>query len=505
MPSNPEHDPNHPLHPTASFYCPPEKDDDLPFFKLRFHHIWQGIKEVANATLSTSFSMICICSLNLISLAFIGTLKDPSMTGGMGLGFVFSNCCAFVLLSGINLGVNVLAAQAFGAGKNSLVSLNYHRGLFALFAILPIIFLLMGFTKQILTLFTIKPDIAHYASEYIFYALPSFIFFAVFDCTKSYLYAQNIFKPILYTQAITTTFHFFWSWFFIIHLKMGPAGAGIAKNIVEFCNMMIIFGYITFTDSCNDTWVPFKKVQWRKLVLQWKGMKVFLKTVIPMSALLFLDMLCFEVFSVIAALLGEDQLAVHVGLANTVTVYYSVPLGISIAVMTFVAHSMGKNKAQAAKNYTYYGLILSLLSTFVFIVILILVREKWADLFGANENIRGLLLQVLNIYFIFILFDGIQVILSGTIKGIEKQNTATIGLFICYYVITLPVILLLVFRMKMKVQGIWFGFLGGIILLMVVYVMILLGTNFKTQAQKIRNNNCNIEEITEDEENEFYM
>ena len=275
---------------------------------------------------------------------------------------------------------------------------------------------------------------------------------------------------------------------------MGPAGAGLAKNIAEFSNMIILFFYIYASESCEKTWVPFFKVQWRRAVLQWKGMKHFVATVIPLSAMLFLDMLCFEVFSVIAALLGQDQLAVHVDLANTVTIFYGVPLGISIAVMTFVANSMGKNKPQAAKNYTWYGLILSLLSTGVFIVILLVLREKWADLFGANEEIRGLLLKVLDIYFIFILFDGIQVILSGTIKGIEKQNIATFGLFICYYVIALPVIVLLAFKFEMKVQGIWYGFLGGIILLLGVYGLILARTNFKAQAVKIRNN-CNEENI----------
>ena len=461
--------------------------DELPFFQLPFHKVKEGLKVIFDASLSTSLSLIYIYSVNLISLGFIGSLKDSVMIGGLGLGILCSNCCAYVTITSLNQGVNVLAAQAFGANKHSLVALSYHRGLFILLIVLIPIFIILGFTKDILIFLNIDPQLAEYASEYIIYAYPSYVFYGIFDCTKSYLYAQNIFKPILYIQTVTTLLHFFWSWLFIIHFEMGPGGAGVAKGIFEFLNTICILTYIPLSKICHENWVPFSKIEWRTSVINWEGLKAFFVIVLPMAALLFLDQACYEVFTLMAGQLGKDQLAVHVDISNTVTIYYSVPFGLSIAVMTYVANAMGKGLVNSAKNYTYFGLIWNLIATILFVIILLIFREQWAQLFGADDEvIKELLLKVLNIYFIFILIDGIQVVLSGTLKGIGKQTAAAIGLFICFYVITIPLIYYFAFHLDMKVSGIWYGFLCGVFLLFLVYLGLIKYSDFKVQMKKIQ-------------------
>ena len=463
-----------------------EKPDEPPFFKLPLNTLWDGFKTISEATLSTSLSLIYIYAVNLISLAFIGQLEDPSMIGGLGLGFVCSNCGAYVLISSINQGVNVLAAQAFGANKHSLVSLSYHRGLFILLILMIPILIFLWFSQPLLIFFGIGPLTAQYAWEYILSAFPSFLFYGVFDCTKSYLYAQNIFKPVLFTQTATTIFHFLWSWLFIYQLGLGPSGAGIAKCIFEFSNMLIIMIYIYASKCCASNWIPPTKIQWRRKVMKWNGMKIFLGTVIPIAALLFLDMACYEIFTMLAGQFDDYQLAIHVAIANTVTLYYSVPFGISISVMTYVANAMGKSQPNAAKNYTYIGVILNGIVTVGFVLLLLLCKDAWANLFSTNNVMKNLLLDVLKIYFIFIFVDGVQVVLSGTLKGIGKQTAATIGLFISYYVLAIPFIYFLAFKLDLKVKGIWYGFLTGIFILFVMYVVLLATSNFRKQAKEVQ-------------------
>jgi MATE family multidrug resistance protein len=250
--------------------------------------------------------------------------------------------------------------------------------------------------------------------------------------------------------------------------------------------MIIILVYIYLSKCCSASWVPFSQIQWRNEVLQWEGMKLFLITIVPIAALMFLDMACYEIFTILAGQFDQNQLSVHVALANTITIYYSMPFGLSIAVMTYVANAMGRGLPNMAKNYTYLGLILNVLVTGAFMIILLVLREQWATLFSSSQEIKDLLLEILNIYFIFTLFDGIQVILSGTLKGIGKQNAATIGLFISFYVIALPLIYCLAFRMEMGVKGIWYGFLSGIFVLFLTYLAVLGTSSFKKQAKRIR-------------------
>ena len=231
-------------------------DDYTPseplYFGLPCTKVWQKTKAIIGATLTTSLSLVYISLANLISLAFTSQLKSSSMVGGIGLGFVCSNCCVYTAFMSINQGVNVLAAQAYGASKHSLVSLNYHRGLFALLVSIIPALILLSFTQPILRLLGIDGAVAEYSWEYVRYAYPSFIFYGIFDCTKSYLYAQNVFKPVLYTQTVTIVLHLFWSWLFIYKLGMGCAGAGLAKDILELSNMALLFAIILITKCCEQ-------------------------------------------------------------------------------------------------------------------------------------------------------------------------------------------------------------------------------------------------------------
>ena len=437
---------------------------------------------IFNASISSSLSLLCVYAVNMISLAFLSNLKDAAMIGGIGLGFVCSNCCAYILITSIDQGINALAAQAHGGNKHELVALNYHRGLLLQLIVMAPVLILLSFTKEILVFFSIEPIVAQHAWDYIKYAYPSFFFYGIFDATKAYMFAQKIFSPILYIQFTTMVLHVFWSWLFIDKLGLGPRGAGLAKDVFELCNMLFLFAYLFKTQCCKDSWVPFKDIKWKELVMESEGIKRFVSFTVPIAAILFLDMACYEVFSILAGQFNEDQLAVHVAIANSATLYYSLPLGLSITIMTFVSHAMGAGNTNKAKNYTYYGIVVDVFFTAVFLGLLLSFKDQWATVFSANEDIKRLLLSVLNIYLALIFFDGIQVALSGTLKGIGKQNAATISMIISYYLVALPLIYLLAFNLDMQVKGIWFGFLMGIIALLVIYLIVLKQTNFKAQA-----------------------
>jgi len=263
--------------------------------------------------------------------------------------------------------------------------------------------------------------------------------------------------------------HIFWAWLFIAKFELGPMGAGITKNIFELCNMVIILLYVTQSDQCRNSWVPFAEIDWKE-VIEWEGIKKFLSFTIPIAAILFLDMACYEVFSI---------------LANSASLYYSLPLGLSIAIMTYVSHAMGAGKINAAKNYTYYGMIVDVVITSAFVSFIWVFKNQWADLFSANAQTKQLLLSVLYIYLLLVFFDGLQVGLSGTLKGIGKQNAATVAMIISYYFVALPLIYYLAFELNMQVTGIWIGFSLGIIALLVVYLFILKNTNLAVQAKML--------------------
>jgi len=53
----------------------------------------------------------------ILNLSFIGSLDNPAMMAGVGLGNMTINICGLSLILGFNAALDTLISQAVGAGK----------------------------------------------------------------------------------------------------------------------------------------------------------------------------------------------------------------------------------------------------------------------------------------------------------------------------------------------------------------------------------------------------
>jgi multidrug resistance protein, MATE family len=81
---------------------------------------------------------------------------------------------------------------------------------------------------------------------------------------------------------------------------------------------------------------------------------------------------------------------------------------------------------------------------------------------------------------LFQLFDGIQVISLGALRGIEDTKIPMIMLIIAYFPIALPVSYVAGFVLNLGPQGIWLGYMVG---LMLVGAQLL--TRFRWKVKKL--------------------
>ena len=74
--------------------------------------------------------------------------------------------------------------------------------------------------------------------------IPGIFLNAIYQCTKCYLNAQNIYNIQVYTTAITTAGHVLWAWLFISKLKLDVTGAALARNCTELLNLSVLWGFV---------------------------------------------------------------------------------------------------------------------------------------------------------------------------------------------------------------------------------------------------------------------
>ncbi|HEX5634931.1 MAG TPA: MATE family efflux transporter, partial [Gemmatimonadales bacterium] len=63
---------------------------------------------------------------------------------------------------------------------------------------------------------------------------------------------------------------------------------------------------------------------------------------------------------------------------------------------------------------------------------------------------------------VFQVFDGVQVVAAGVLRGAADTRAALVANLMGFWLVGLPVSLLLGFRAGLGVQGLWWGFVAGL-------------------------------------------
>jgi MATE family multidrug resistance protein len=457
--------------------------DDPPISKLSGKAWRAGLYDVFVSSLPICVTLMCNVITNFIMLFFVKSKGSTDQFDAIGLGVVFTNCTVIVLIYSVDQGLNALIAAAAGAKDHYLVGIYYQRGLFLGLCIVIPCCALLFLSDQILNGVGIAEPIPSLTSTYTQWMLPSVFGTFFYDATKAFLVGQNVFYPLLAIQGINTALHVLWCYIFVYVLNLDPLiGVAMARTVTEWLNFLGTVGYIKISKRVEKSWIP-----WTKMALDWDGIKAFMKITLPIGSILFLDWLCYEVFTVIAGNFDADQLMIQVAIANTSTLFYNIPLGLSVSAMTYVSNGLGARMVQRAKNNGIFALIIQFLILCVLFPILFFGRNIWASLFSDNADIQQDLVNCFYVYLIGILvLDSFQVILSGILKGIGQQRLATLGVLIGYYFIALPLIYLLAIYLDWKVLGIWIGFSSVIIVLAVLFTIVAVFTNWDTQLKLLR-------------------
>ena len=88
-------------------------------------------------------------------------------------------------------------------------------------------------------------------------------------------------------------------------------------------------------------------------------------------------------------------------------------------------------------------------------------RRQWGVLFSNDDQLRDLIAQIFVILSVYVIADGLSVVLGGVVKGVGKQLLATPFVFISYYAVGLPLAALFGFHLKWGVRGLCLGMLLG--------------------------------------------
>jgi MATE family multidrug resistance protein len=165
--------------------------------------------------------------------------------------------------------------------------------------------------------------------------------------------------------------------------------------------------------------------------------------------------------------MGQTQLGAHQIALQIVSVAFMVPAGLSYAVTLRIGRHYGAGQLEQVRRAGRIGIGFGAAVMASFSLVLWLAPGLLVGLFIDNRDpafasIFALALQLLAVAAWFELFDGVQTVAMGAIRGLrDARLTFLVGLA-CYWLVGAPAAWLLAFHFGQGAVGVWWGLALGL-------------------------------------------
>jgi MATE family multidrug resistance protein len=403
-------------------------------------------------------------SMGIVDTIMVGRLPDSAVAiGATGLGQSLYHSVT-IFGGGLLLGLDTFVAQAYGREDLHDARISLVNGLFLALALTPILMLAVSFWPPLMQHFGISAQLVEPMRPFLhalnWGTLPLLTYFAL----RRYLQAENVVLPIMFALISANVVNAIGDWALIYgHLgvpAMGITGSGWATCVARI--------YMAGVLAVTLLWVESKRLlpQWTGAVhIDLRRVTALLKLGAPAATQILLEIGAFAAATALVARLGPVPLSGHEIALNCAALTFMVPLGISSAAAVRVGQQLGRRDSAGARRAGWSAIVLGAgfmtCSGLVFVSI-----PTWiARLFSPDPVVIRTGARLLLVAAAFQLFDGLQTVATGALRGAGDTKTPMLANFVAYWLIGLPVGYLLCFKLGWGAVGVWIGLCAGLMMI----------------------------------------
>ena len=306
-----------------------------------------------------------------------------------------------------------------------------------------------------LELFKQPTEIKTLTQEYLWLmtisTVPSFLFTAMKSFTDGLGYTQlgmkitfsALIMNILLNYCFLNGVWFFPNW--------GLNGTGVA-TLISRIYMAIALAYFIFQTTTFKQYLQDEK----PITNLGRLIKNILKIGLPSGLQGFSEIAAFYGAVVMMGWISIEHKAAHLVAIGYVSLTYMAATGIAVAGGIRVGAGVGEKSRIAIFKAGTTALVLGFVFMAVCAVFLLIFNVELAS-YVKDENVIILAAELLIWGGFFQLFDGIQAVSLGILRGMQDVNVPTLITIFAYWGVGLPISYILGFQYDMKHIGIWIG------------------------------------------------
>lgn len=408
------------------------------------------------------FVQVGIMAMGVVDTMVVGRVSAVALAG-VAIGSLY-NLALGTFGMGVITALDPLVSQAVGARDEPAIARALQRGLVIALALGVITALLSLPADPVLRHLGQPPALVAVAAPYAHIQWPSMVAFFVLVAFRQTLQALGHMRPVVVTIVAANLVNAVLAWSLVFGElgapRLGTIGSGLATAIARWFMALLMLG-----------------LAWRHLgprltervgALQWRPIVRMIGIGLPIG---FQFVLEYGVFATVALLMGHIgpiAAGAHQIAINIASLTFMVPLGVANATSVLVGRAVGAGDAARARQASLAGLFAGVVFMTGSALVLGFLPLALARLYTPDPAVLALAIQLIPIAGVFQVFDGLQVVSIGVLRGLGDTRTPMVVNLIGYWLFALPLSLLLAFRLGLGPRGLWWGFVGGLALVAVI-------------------------------------
>ena len=383
------------------------------------------------------------------------------MTTSFGLGTLFA--------------LDPIISQAFGAGDRSAIGRAVQRGFLIALGLAVFSSLLLTPGRPLLTFLRQPAEVIPVAADYARISIPGVLPFYCFVVLRQSLQSMGRVGPIVVVILLANFANVFFNWVLIFgnlgSPAMGAVGSGWATTLSRWFMLLALL---------RVAW-PLLRPYLRPLRVEALDIRALLgmcRLGMPIGIQFFLEFGVFGAIGLLMGTLGTIPMASHQVAINLASITFMLAVGVTQATTVLVGQAVGAGDPDRARRSAGAGLVIAgAVMAFTGATFLI-IPGVLARIYTPDLEVVGLAATLIPVAGIFQVFDGLQAVGSGVLRGVGDTLAPMLVNLVGFWIIGLPISVYLAFPAGLGPLGLWWGMaagLGAVALFLLVRIRIRFG------------------------------
>jgi MATE family multidrug resistance protein len=407
--------------------------------------------------------------MGIVDTIMVGPL-GPAALGGVGVSSsLFFAVGVFGM--GALLGLDTVVSQAFGARDDVACRRWLWQGLWlGLFVSIPLAAVLIFLSLNV-DLFGSHPAVRPIIAANLAILTPSLWPLLVYAAFRRYLQALGLVRPLMFALVTANLVNLAGNWMLIYGKlgapALGPDGAAWATVVSRVYMAAVVVVAAFHYDRRHAPEHPLWRVPRAPSA---RDLRRLAALGLPAAGQISLEVGVFAMASALASRLTPAALAAHQIALNLAGLTFMIPLGVSAAAAVRVGHAVGARRPDAVRRagWVAIGSVVVVMSASA--LVFLLAPHLLVGLFTRDRAVLATSASLLAVAAMFQIFDGLQVVATGVLRGLGNTHTPMIWNLIGHWAVGLPLGWWLCFRGGWDVVGLWLGLSAGLVIVAIVLV-----------------------------------